>query len=111
MSHYEFSPFMDIKVSNPKAAAEFYIRHFGWIRAKSDSHEQTLNFGPLTIFLTQAENKSSKSNVHFEMATSDKIENVKAALEKDGCTSCPSGMKNAFMFTDPYGNNFHIWQK
>jgi hypothetical protein len=45
------------------------------------------------------------------MATAENIETVKAGLEKAGCTYCKSGMKNAYMFTDPYGNNFHIYQK
>jgi predicted enzyme related to lactoylglutathione lyase len=111
MSIFEFSSYIDIKVSDPKAAAEFYAKNFGWALEKSDCHEHTLKFGPLTIFLTQSEGKTVRSNIHFEMACAGEIEAVKAGLEKAGCTYCKSGMKDAYMFTDPFGNNFHIYQK
>ena len=111
MSAFEFSPFLDVKVSDPKAAADFYIKHFGWVRSESNAHEQTLNFGPLTVFLSQAEETNAKSNVHFEIATSENIQAVKSRLECAGCTHCSSAMKNSYMFTDPFGNNFHVYQK
>jgi hypothetical protein len=110
VSKFEFSPFIDVKVIDPVAAAQFYIEYFGWLRIEGD-HEQTLKFGPLTVFLTKAKNKMDTSNVHFEMTTSEDIESLKLNLEKLGCTYCKSGMKNAYMFTDPFGNNFHIYQK
>jgi predicted enzyme related to lactoylglutathione lyase len=111
MTAYEFSPFLDIKVSDPVAAANFYIKHFGWTRSESNAHEQTLTFGPLTVFLTQADAPSVKSNVHFEIATSENIQTVKSKLEKAGCTYCSSSMANSYMFTDPFGNNFHVYQR
>lgn len=111
MINFEFSPYIDIKVSHPEEAMNFYVDNFGWKRISSDCHDQSLSFGPLTIFLSKAESNNPKSNVHFEMATYDNIEDVKTRLEKVGCSYCVSQMKNSYMFTDPYGNNFHIYQK
>ncbi len=67
------------EVIDPAAAAQFYIENFGWTRIEGD-HQQTLKFGPLTIFLTKTQNRINTSNVHFEMTTGEDIESLKLRL-------------------------------
>ena len=105
------SSYIDIKVNDPDKASKFYADALNWEKIPPQGHNHTFKFGALTIFVTKSDLDLQKSNVHFEMSTDENIEDVKKRLLRLGCNTCDSAMEKAYMFTDPFGNNIHIYQE
>lgn len=94
--------------ADPVQAAQFYQEVFGMKKTgETDSHI-ALECDAMNFYVEKTP-KPEAGKTYFEFWVDD-IDEAKRLLEAKGCTARRSGLSNAYMFTDPFGICWHVYQ-
>lgn len=105
--NFRLSKCIAVNVKDYEKAIAFYRDTLGWELVKYTPTESQFNKGELTFFI---EASDKPYDVFFEYEV-DNFEEAKAKLLSEGCTIRQEYSTRNMMFTDPYGMNFHVYEK
>lgn len=103
---FEFSPFVAVEVKDYEKACEYYEKVLGMELVKKHPVESHLKSGVMNFFVSETE----KKEMFFEFKVEDAAE-AKKLLEANGCKITTVYSEKNFLVSDPFGLNYHVFQK
>ncbi|WP_042142308.1 DUF899 family protein [Paucisalibacillus sp. EB02] len=105
-SDFDLTNNIAIRVQNQPEAINFYTNILGMTKAWSNEDETKLTFGGQNFYIE----KSNGNKIFFELAVKD-FKNAKETLLTHGCVVTKEYNEKSLMFADPYGLNFHLFER
>lgn len=105
-SDFDLTNNIAIQVNHQPEAVKFYTEVLGMKEDWSNALESKLTFGGQNFYVEQSEDKK----VFFELAVKD-IHSVKEKLLNHGCIVTKEYHEKSLMIADPYGMNFHLFER
>jgi catechol 2,3-dioxygenase-like lactoylglutathione lyase family enzyme len=105
---FELSNYIAYQVRDYDKAVNFYKEVMGFELMKYTEQESKFKAGNTYFFVEK--NEEGGVAVFFEFVTDD-IEAAKAKLLSEGCKITSSYSDKSHMFSDPYGMNFHVYER
>jgi len=97
-----------VNVRNYENSIAFYRDTLGWELIKDNGKESHFKKGDTNFYIETADNKAYAVFFEYEV---DNIQEAKEKLLSEGCKIRTDYSEKSIMFTDPYGMNFHVYEK
>ena len=97
-----------LNVRDYEKAIPFYRDVLGWELIKTTDKESHFKKGDTNFYTEKADEKPYAVFFEYEV---DDISAVKDKLLSEGCVIRTAYSEKSIMFTDPYGTNFHVYEK
>jgi predicted dithiol-disulfide oxidoreductase (DUF899 family) len=105
-AEYHLTNNIAVQVKNKQEAVHFYTNILGMKQVQESTQETKLLFGGHHFYVEE----SNDLNVYFEFATKD-VEKSRLELLDNGCTITKQFSDKSMMIQDPYGMNFHLFER
>jgi predicted dithiol-disulfide oxidoreductase (DUF899 family) len=105
-SDFDLTNNIAIQVKNQPEAIDFYRNVIGMTKIWSNSEETKLSIGGNNFYFE----KGDGNKVYFEFAVKD-FNQAKELLLYNGCIITKEYNERSIMVTDPYGLNFHLFER
>lgn len=105
---FELSNYIAYQVRNYEKAVEFYKTVMGFELIKYTDAESKFKAGNTYFFVEKKEEGGVA--VFFEFVVDD-INAAKEKLLSEGCKITSTYSQKSHMFSDPYGMNFHVYER
>jgi catechol 2,3-dioxygenase-like lactoylglutathione lyase family enzyme len=105
---FRMTNYIAVNVRDYEKSVAFYRDVLGWELVKYTPAESKFKKGDTWFFIAQQDEKAYAVFFEYEV---DNLKETKTKLLSEGCTEGQKFAEKSIMFTDPYGMNFHVYEK